>query len=172
MIKPRLGLEIEAFRILADRYSNMKHRLGPKFYKNGKRAGELRDPGIELPFTLDEFRLWAKAQVFGGSFDKTVPCCYCHRPLNVKTIRFDHLVPIRRGGSPGLDNLGPSCSDCNAEKAVLLPDEYRNLDAWLFKNLSPESLQSVKRRLRTGDAFMRMRFFGQKKEPVEVEAPL
>jgi len=171
-MKPCLGLEIEGVRILADRYHNMKARLGPKFYKHGKRAGQLRVPGIELPFTLDEFRTWAKVQLFNGTFDRTVPCSYCNRPLNIKTIRFDHLVPVSRGGSAGLDNLAPSCSDCNAEKGILLPEEYRALDAWLFNNLSPQSYQNVKRKLRTGDAFMRMRFFVKKEPALQAEAAL
>lgn len=58
-----------------------------------------------------------KVRASGGA------CCHCQRPApyGVK----DHLIPVARGGSDGIDNVALSCRDCNAAKGAMTPDEFR-----------------------------------------------
>lgn len=36
----------------------------------------------------------------------------------------DHYIPLSKGGSHTLDNVRPSCEQCNLEKSNKLPDEF------------------------------------------------
>lgn len=50
-------------------------------------------------------------------------CAYCKQVHN--TFHIDHVVPHSKGGSCNLENLVPSCADCNQTKSdYLIPDEY------------------------------------------------
>lgn len=50
-------------------------------------------------------------------FDKTGGYCWhCNNPLGFDW-HADHLLPRAHGGSNKLDNLVPSCPDCNQEKS-------------------------------------------------------
>ena len=44
-------------------------------------------------------------------------CAYCGKLLNMHTLRVDHLVPIKKGGSNDFDNLMPACNSCNYYKS-------------------------------------------------------
>jgi len=39
----------------------------------------------------------------------------------------DHIIPVCKGGSNDLDNLGITCPEANYSKAALTLDEYLNL---------------------------------------------
>lgn len=50
-------------------------------------------------------------------FDKTSGrCWHCNNPLGFEW-HADHLIPRAAGGSNKLENLVPSCPECNHEKA-------------------------------------------------------
>lgn len=51
-------------------------------------------------------------------------CHYCQRPFNGIVVK-DHMTPVSRGGSDGLDNLAPSCWDCNDAKSNMTESEFR-----------------------------------------------
>lgn len=53
-----------------------------------------------------------------------VNCTWCSRGLTSKTICFDHVVPITRGGHHTADNLTPSCKSCNSSKSNKLLSEW------------------------------------------------
>lgn len=36
-------------------------------------------------------------------------CAYCGRPLRMKAMTVDHLVPKSKGGGNSIENLMPSC---------------------------------------------------------------
>lgn len=109
-------------------------RAKPKFWKSGKRKGQLRTPGItELPFTSGQLWNLAVAQVGEGC----VKCPYCvaiGRPANIIDLAnyvWDHRVPASRGGAHTLDNLFAVCADCNAIKSDLDYDFFIEFMAFL-----------------------------------------
>lgn len=50
------------------------------------------------------------------------PCAYCGSTEN---ITMDHVVPISRGGTHGIGNLVPCCSNCNSHKLDRTVMEWR-----------------------------------------------
>lgn len=50
-------------------------------------------------------------------------CHYCGRPWGA-SLHKDHLVPVSRGGSDGIDNVVPSCADCNLSKGTVPADHF------------------------------------------------
>lgn len=102
------------------KYDKMKQRFGPKYRDDGVT---LRKPGREIPFTKEEFRAWVKALIDGPG----LRCAYCERRLQVSEMEPDHIVPDKRGGALGLDNLAPACKVCNQRKGELDADEFNSL---------------------------------------------
>lgn len=51
-------------------------------------------------------------------------CVYCRRPLDPKKWHLDHYLPRAKGGKNTIDNICPSCSDCNMMKGALLPNTF------------------------------------------------
>jgi hypothetical protein len=52
-------------------------------------------------------------------------CAYCGEDINFRSFVIDHITPIARGGSNKIDNLFPSCNDCNACKTYLDLEQFR-----------------------------------------------
>lgn len=48
-------------------------------------------------------------------------CNWCPRSLNEKTATLDHIIPLSKGGTNGLDNLTLACYDCNQNRRDSLP---------------------------------------------------
>jgi len=67
-------------------------------------------------YTAQEW--YAKVRSYGGQ------CHYCHEKTPSSMRERDHLVPIARGGSNTIDNVVPSCRDCNRAKGKLTADEF------------------------------------------------
>ena len=51
-------------------------------------------------------------------------CFYCRRELQEGEIVMDHVVPLARGGSPGVENLVAACGDCNSRKGEREAEEH------------------------------------------------
>lgn len=49
-------------------------------------------------------------------------CFYCHIDVGVENLGIDHVVPMCRGGANSIENIVPSCIDCNCKKNAKLPD--------------------------------------------------
>lgn len=47
-------------------------------------------------------------------------CVYCQDDFT----HIDHYIPLSRGGSHTLENVRPSCEQCNLEKSNKLPEEF------------------------------------------------
>jgi hypothetical protein len=109
---------------------------------NGQKS-RAEEKGVELPFTLDDFRAWLKFPFENRN-------CRCGQKLTVKNMAIDHKVPIARGGGWGLDNQQVLCKPCNFRKGQLLPDEFNALNTWVVTNLSPDSREDLWRRLTLG----------------------
>lgn len=45
-----------------------------------------------------------------------IHCYYCETPIHGKAIRFDHIVPVAKGGPHAIENLCCSCHPCNSSK--------------------------------------------------------
>lgn len=59
-------------------------------------------------------------------FDKTNGYCYyCGCKLDYATFEVDHFIPKADGGTNDIDNLVPSCCDCNSIKGVMDVDSFR-----------------------------------------------
>ena len=43
-------------------------------------------------------------------------CIYCGQSLSIENITIDHLIPLSKGGTNYIDNLVPSCLECNCKK--------------------------------------------------------
>lgn len=50
-------------------------------------------------------------------------CHYCTRPWR-RDLHQDHMTPISRGGSDAIDNLVPTCGDCNCTKSTMTAAEF------------------------------------------------
>ena len=62
---------------------------------------------------------WWKNRVAVGK------CHYCDRPIPVRELTMDHVVPIVRGGRSTKSNVVPCCKECNTNKRDLVPVEWQ-----------------------------------------------
>ncbi len=100
-------------------YRNMQAR----FQEKRDRRGRIIRIGQQIPFTLAEFR----AKVSGFFINGPGMCRYCNAWLTIGDIACDHEIPVTRGGSLELSNIGLICVDCNNRKGRLLPSEWAAL---------------------------------------------
>jgi 5-methylcytosine-specific restriction endonuclease McrA len=67
-------------------------------------------------------RLGATGKLYGREVKLIVgPCRYC----GGAQARWDHLIPLARGGTNTIDNLVPCCIACNKTKGNRTPDQWR-----------------------------------------------
>lgn len=52
-------------------------------------------------------------------------CVYCGRLLNTDNFCVDHAIPKARGGTDDIENLLPSCYECNGKKLNKTISEFR-----------------------------------------------
>jgi 5-methylcytosine-specific restriction endonuclease McrA len=143
-------------------YSAMKHRAKPKLWKNGKRRGQVRVPGLtKLPFTSEELWEWAVEWV-GTTVSRCPYCEQIGRPANLidlTNVTFDHKIPLGRGGTWELHNLIPVCAECNREKGSLSYDYFVHLMRDLDKMADQQDKAYMLKCLRThGVALQAQRF--------------
>lgn len=101
-------------------------KVDGKFYVNGKE-----DPEICSAVRLEHLdRIYRKPfpkkvrqevyEMFGGR------CAYCGKALEPRQLRIDHIKPVVEGGEDSIDNLYPSCHDCNTIKDAATAEDLRN----------------------------------------------
>lgn len=101
------------------------NRLQSKLYKqrnphkvreqiNRRRALKEAAPG---DVTIEQF--WSRCERLGWR------CVYCGDPLPKSNATMDHVVPLSRGGSNGIENIVPACRPCNASKGNRLLGEWQ-----------------------------------------------
>lgn len=55
-------------------------------------------------------------------------CAYCGTPLTYKSVEFDHIVPVSKGGKTVPENMIPTCVKCNRG---VNGKKAKDLDEWL-----------------------------------------
>lgn len=114
-------------------------------------SGRISKKGYELPFDQKQFIAWF-VDKFGGNEGGVIRCCYCTAPIDAYSCVVDHEIPLKRGGSPGLENLGLLCEGCNQSKGILLPEEFRffldKMAEMSVRFASGQAVQDIMSRLR------------------------
>ncbi len=95
-----------------------------------------------------------------------IMCHYCDEKLTLKTVSFDHILPLSRGGAKwqsedGKSNIAICCVICNKVKGSLTEEEYNAL-LLCIKGWEEAARLNVTRRLRLGGMFFG-RFKGRSK---------
>lgn len=79
----------------------------------------------------------------GKFFRCGMRCYFCLVPLTLAEAHKEHLTPQSRGGADTIDNLVPSCANCNQRKGTLTEPEFRAAFSKAFKLISTiDSLSS------------------------------
>ena len=131
-------------RLTGSRYDAMKTRIE----RNKKLP--------PLPFTKDEFRAHV-LNAMNGNQDGAVVCRYCNQVTTLLDMASDHEVPLDRGGSSGLDNIGFPCQDCNQKKGTMTPEEYLKFLRLLETELPLARISILKRLQEHSKLLARMR---------------
>lgn len=84
-------------------------------------------PSEILPYTRIDFQRWLWGQIQLGA----ILCPYCRAAIDVLSMELDHVIPLKRSGGPGLDNLEVICARCNKVKGELTGEEYKLVVAFL-----------------------------------------
>lgn len=63
---------------------------------------------------VDDFTIQEVIEKYGQQ------CVYCKEPFT----HIDHYIPLSRGGPHTLENVRPSCEQCNLQKSNKLPDDF------------------------------------------------
>lgn len=113
-LSPRFKDRVSA--LYKSQVSRARQKTGP--------SGRISKKGYELPFDQRQFTAWFIDQ-FNGNEGGVIRCRYCNKPVDAYSCVVDHEIPLKRGGSPGLSNLGLPCEACNQIKGGLTPDEFR-----------------------------------------------
>ena len=84
-------------------------------------SGKL-NPNIKYAFRIElydkSYRKPIPAKVRKAVYEKYGGrCAYCGKPLEPRQMRVDHIAAKCFGGSDDLENLYPSCTDCNGIKS-------------------------------------------------------
>lgn len=69
--------------------------------------------------TAKEIESWLKT--------KELVCYFTDQPLSKESINFDHITPVSRGGSFGLDNIALVTPEVNQIKGELNEEEFKQL---------------------------------------------
>lgn len=109
-------------------FSNLRDKWKARLQKTAPK-GVILDlmPDQILPFTRNDFLSWLWKQI--GL--QAISCPYCRAPIDVLSMQLDHKTPLKRGGSPHLDNLHCACGRCNKAKGEFSHDEYLLIVAFM-----------------------------------------
>jgi 5-methylcytosine-specific restriction endonuclease McrA len=89
-----------------------------------KRRAQLRAVTIN-PRSIQLF-------ITGTRKKKIVNCYYCEKPTPGKSVHFDHIIPLSKGGAHSVENLCASCPSCNLRKLNKPIQEWMRLGQQLL----------------------------------------
>ena len=139
-------------------YSGMTKRFAPKYWASGKRKGQLRQIGLQVPFCEADLLRWMEKRF---PLDGVRPCPYCGAAIDSLSASLDHAQPISRCGSLGLDNLDAICEPCNRLKGALTSAEFKELRQWIDRQ-NIAAAEDIVGRLKAGAMGMRLRYYGKR----------
>lgn len=115
---------IENFGVHSSRYDGLRGHC--KFHSNqssyksnrkildtpeGKAKLRFRNNRRKTVFTVWEYQDEKRSmQLYGKR------CAYCGVPITYKTVQFDHIIPVSKGGTTIPENMLPACMSCNNNK--------------------------------------------------------
>jgi 5-methylcytosine-specific restriction endonuclease McrA len=170
-------LEAEFRKRVNQTYANMTTRAKPRLWKNGKKKGKVRVPGLaSLPFWKDDLWKHVTAQIpEGGAL-----CPYCKdygrsTLIYLDTFVLDHHIPIKllatglytREQLWALSNLVCVCADCNTVKGSMSYTAFIVLMRDFLPDFEPSDQKYIVSCLRTHGLVMRG-WGGPKKPPAEL----
>jgi 5-methylcytosine-specific restriction endonuclease McrA len=86
-----------------------------KIIKNKRNEYKRRRRALKRNSIVENFSLEEVFNKYGNQ------CFYC-KMKNFEHL--DHFVPLSKGGAHTLENVRPSCAECNMKKHTLMPDEF------------------------------------------------
>jgi 5-methylcytosine-specific restriction endonuclease McrA len=87
----------------------LKHKDQYRLYNNKRMA-------LKKAMTVEDFAFDDIIEKYGSK------CVYC----GGKFEHIDHYVPLSKGGEHTLDNVRPSCANCNLKKNNKMPEDFLN----------------------------------------------
>lgn len=83
-----------------------------------RRCGRLKAQSVN-PKAIDAYCRHIRAR-------PTIRCYYCSKIVSTKSIHFDHITPLSKGGPHSIENICVSCAKCNLSKhATPIQDWYK-----------------------------------------------
>ncbi|MGH9522216.1 MAG: HNH endonuclease [Terriglobales bacterium] len=143
------------YRLFLKRTADVFRHLRDRVSEKRDRNLRLIRKGREVPYSLEQFRHFVRGHFPSDPYNAwETNCRYCGGVVHLKSIVWDHEIPLSRGGVLALSNLAASCRDCNAIKGRLVPAEFRALMEGL--RTFPEAARSdILGRLRGQHRFIR-----------------
>ena len=109
----------------------------------------LRKNGLKV--SMPEIRIWFNDQIEKQQYK----CSICLTDLEaMETIGLDHVLPISRKGSPGLENCVLVHQECNQIKGEFTLEEIR----YLISSVNPDALAILKNRLKKSTLIFSRKF--------------
>ena len=112
----------------------------------------LRKNGVKV--SMPEIRKWMK-DCFGEHPIPIPKCPICEKFIDsYEEMGLDHIIPVSRKGSPGLENCVLVHQECNQIKGEFTLEEIR----YLISSVNPDALAILKNRLKKSTLIFSRKF--------------
>lgn len=111
------------------------HKLGgPSYYINGMNTGSRRRrvtlseailAANDPPFRKLHVRTRSRKRLKNikrSLYNDNQICFWCKKDLQFHEATLDHVIPLSKGGSNGVDNFVLACEECNAGRKNDMPE--------------------------------------------------
>ena len=107
---------------IANNRTKLWHKNHPERSKAIKAFAKAKRRALEYgsrtnTYQVREFMLAMKRK-------KSVLCHWCRKAISGMEVYFDHVIPLRRGGSHTAENLCACCKSCNSSKKDKMPQAW------------------------------------------------
>lgn len=164
-------IDVEQFKKRGkELWKSQQTMAAARYWKTGKRKGQIRVPAQEIEFDRTQFMRWLWRTVGLNA----IPCPGCSTPIDILNLVPDHVVPRAIGGRFALDNMQCICKPCNQRKGEMTGEGFFLLVNRLIPQLSPYDRDVLWKRLLAAHHGSRQRFNrpkAQKKDPAVFELP-